>query len=62
MFANLCFGASSQVDFGGPEASVGYTIVKKPVLLKISIIAWNIITSTLMGLCKITDLGNKGTC
>lgn len=60
MFGNLYFGASSQVDFGGPDASVGYAIVKKSGLLKISI-PWNIITSTLMGLCKITGLGNKET-
>jgi len=56
MFANLCSGASSQVDSGTPDTSVGYTIAKKAGLSGISIITWNVITSTLVEPYKIQTL------
>ena len=63
MFASMCSGARSPVDFGGSDISVGYSYnEKKSGLLKISIITWNIITSTFRGFLQNADLDNKGTC
>lgn len=60
LFANLCSEASFQVDSGIPDTSVGYTIAKKAGLSRISIISWNVITSTPVELCKIQTLAIKG--